>query len=83
MRVVCPSCLEKALIKSRTSFSAEVSDLYCQCTNVDCSHSFVMKLGFSHTISPSKSQADDKLLSLLEELPEQKRQQLAKQLASK
>ena len=80
MRVICPSCEKKAIIKSRASLSKEVSDLYCQCTNVHCSHSFVMKLAFSHTLSPPAKLMDQVVMEFIRELPKQKKQAIAKAL---
>ncbi|RDH41208.1 ogr/Delta-like zinc finger family protein [Zooshikella ganghwensis] len=54
MLIICPYCEHKAVIKSRQKLSVQVSDLYCQCKNIDCNHSFVMKLAFSHPLTPGK-----------------------------
>ena len=56
MKISCKECGYKARITTSNRVSPETSQLYCACTNQFCSHSFVMSLGFSHTISaPSKN----------------------------
>jgi cell division protein ZapA (FtsZ GTPase activity inhibitor) len=53
MRVVCPHCLNKALITSTNQLSDTVKDLYCQCTNTrECGASFVFTLAYKHDLNP-------------------------------
>jgi hypothetical protein len=60
MRVYC-KCGEKGRIVSREDLSPEFAKLYCQCASVECGHTWVAHLTFSHTLSPS-AQAVDRLL---------------------
>ena len=53
MRIKCPSCEAKALIRKRRDVTPAFTILYCMCGNVDCAHSFTVELSFGHTISPS------------------------------
>ena len=53
MKVYCPVCEARAVIKKTARKHKELSDLYCACTDVECGHTFVMNMTFSHTISPS------------------------------
>ena len=64
----CNECGGKARIRSSKTLSENVRDLYCQCTDVQCSHSFVMTLSFTRTISPSRKQADRLLFDNLVQL---------------
>lgn len=53
MRVYCKVCGQRGRITKTNRLSDDVSDLYCQCTDVECGHSWVATLSFSHTLSPS------------------------------
>ncbi|WP_140920270.1 ogr/Delta-like zinc finger family protein [Limnobaculum xujianqingii] len=53
MKVFCPACKSKATIKKTNRKHDEIADIYCACNDVECGHTFVMNLTFSHTISPS------------------------------
>lgn len=61
MLVRCNVCSEKGRIASRDDLSLEFARLYCQCSSVQCGHTWVANLTFSHTLSPS-AQAVDRLL---------------------
>lgn len=77
MRVDCPHCRQKAIISSRNSLSHAVSDLYCQCTNVQhCGATFVMKLGYSHDLNPPVNNTRELAAQLLRSLPASERQAL-------
>ena len=65
MRIDCPRCEKKAFIRTSQRISSTVRTLYCACSNVECGHTFVAQVSFSHTISPSAL-----------DLPEQVRQAL-------
>ncbi|MDO9105846.1 MAG: ogr/Delta-like zinc finger family protein [Methylovulum sp.] len=55
MRVVCPFCLQKARIVSRTALNQEatIADLYCRCADTQmCGASFVYSLAYSRTLNP-------------------------------
>lgn len=53
MRIRCPRCNGKAIIRSSKELSPTLKQLYCLCGDPECGHSFVMDLAFSHTLSPS------------------------------
>ncbi|AOF13590.1 transcriptional regulator [Yersinia enterocolitica] len=53
MKIKCKDCGSPAIIRKSARKHPEISDLYCACSNVECGHTFVMNLTFSHTISPS------------------------------
>lgn len=66
VRVKCPTCGGKAIIRSSRRLSATLSYLYCLCLNHNCALGFVLSLEFSHATSPS---ALDLPKKLREELP--------------
>lgn len=53
MRIICDRCGSKARIETTREITPVFRRLYCSCTNVECGHTFVMELSFSHTLSPS------------------------------
>ena len=61
LKVECPDCGAKAVIKKTNRKHREIADVYCACSDVECGHTFVLNLTFSHTISPS-AKTGDKLL---------------------
>lgn len=76
MRVKCTECDKKALIQSRNELDTKVADLYCVCSDPLCGHTFVMKLTYSHTLSPSRHQAQQMAVDYLRSLPAAERQRL-------
>ncbi len=80
MQVICKACEQKAVIKSRKTISAEVSDLYCSCSDPECGHTFVVTLAFKHTLSPSARDGKEMALAYLQNLPASARQTLINQL---
>ncbi|MGQ8705428.1 ogr/Delta-like zinc finger family protein [Serratia sp. TSA_198.1] len=73
MKVNCTECGAKAIISKTNRKDPKLSDLYCQCSDVECGHTFVMNLTFSHTISPSARSGRGLVKSLLSLLrPEDK-----------
>lgn len=52
-RIYCTACGQAALIRKTNRKHRELADIYCACSNVECGHTFVMNLSFSHTLSPS------------------------------
>lgn len=65
MKVLCPACGEKAIIRTTNRKHRQFSDLYCQCTDLECGMTFVLNVTFSHTLSPSAKDVNkmiDKLL---------------------
>lgn len=53
LKINCKECGEAAIIRKNARKHPELSDLYCMCSNVECGHTFVLNLTFSHTLSPS------------------------------
>ena len=76
MQVDCKECGSKSRITSRNKLGDTVSDLYCQCTNVKCGHTFVMTLSFNHTITPSATQVNQFLFEFVKNLPPEQKKAL-------
>lgn len=53
MRIICPHCKGTAKIRTSRAVSELTKDLYCQCQNVMCGHTFVAHVSAVRTISPS------------------------------
>lgn len=51
--VRCNRCGSAAVIDSSKEISDSIKHLYCMCKNVECGHTFVVAMEFSHTLSPS------------------------------
>lgn len=80
MRIYCRACGGKARIGSRDELSVEFAKLYCQCLDVNCGHSFVMNLTYSHTLRPSAGAIDQLLFDRLRQLPAPQQRRLFDQL---
>ncbi|EFA9081678.1 ogr/Delta-like zinc finger family protein [Escherichia coli] len=48
----CPDCGAPAVIRKTDWKTPELADLYCACSDVECGHTFVCTMTFSHTLSP-------------------------------
>lgn len=82
VQINCPECTGKAVIGSRASLSREVSDLYCSCKDPLCGATFVYKLTFSHTLSPSANQSKRMMLDMLKQMPANEQKELFSQLGA-
>jgi len=80
MRVFCKECGQRGRITKTNRLSDEVSDLYCQCIDAECSHSWVATLSFSHTLSPSAKTTSQLVIGLVSSLSPDNRQMLLKNL---
>lgn len=65
MRVYCTVCGQRGRITNSNQLSHDVSDLYCQCADAECGHSWVATLSFAHTLSPLANTANQLVLSLM------------------
>ncbi|PWF54485.1 transcriptional regulator [[Kluyvera] intestini] len=73
LKIKCPDCGSPAIIKKTNRKHREIADIYCACADVECGHTFVMNLTFSHTLSPSAKSGDAMLQQLITNMsPEQK-----------
>ncbi|MCG3462036.1 ogr/Delta-like zinc finger family protein [Xenorhabdus bovienii] len=74
LKIICPECGAKAIIRKTNRMHREIADVYCSCFDVECGHTFVMNLIFSHTISPSAKTGDILLQTVINNLNPQQRQ---------
>lgn len=51
--IKCPHCGHVALIRTSRPLTKLIREAKCQCTNLDCGHTFVVLAEIVHTISPS------------------------------
>lgn len=77
LKIECPECGSKAVIRKTNRKHRQIADIYCACADVECGHTFVMNLTFSHTLSPSAKTGDVMVQTLLNHLsPAQKQMAL-------
>jgi len=81
MRVFCPEYGDKNRIQKSNRISSGYADLYCNCSDPKCGHSFVMNLSFSQTLSPSAKTTTQMAISLVNGLAPEQRQELQQQLS--
>lgn len=81
MRVTC-KCGHKGLIRKSEMHSPDFVTLRCLCLNVDCAHSWVAHLTFSHTVSPSAQTFDRVLIDRFKSLPKVQQRELFEQLGA-
>ncbi|WP_281222138.1 ogr/Delta-like zinc finger family protein [Photobacterium sanguinicancri] len=81
MRINCTQCGHKARIEKTNWFTSRSADLYCSCSDPECGHTFVMSLGFSHTLSPSAKDTTDLITALVKTMSPEKAKQLYSQMS--
>lgn len=74
MRIYCKECGVRGRITKTNHLSDAVADLYCQCTDAECGHTWVATLSFTHTLSPSARTTNQMALALVRGLTPQGRQ---------
>lgn len=50
----CPHCEQRSVIRSSRSLSLLSREMYYQCTNVECGHTWVALISIIRTIVPSQ-----------------------------
>ncbi|MHA6844252.1 ogr/Delta-like zinc finger family protein [Ralstonia syzygii] len=55
MRIHCPHCESIAPIRSSRPVSRCTRELYCQCSNLACGHTFVALTEVVRTLAPSNT----------------------------
>ena len=68
MRVTCRECGSKSTIRKTNKISSDYTELYCGCNDPECGHTFVVSLGFSHSLSPSAKTSSQLAFELLNSL---------------
>lgn len=81
MRVYCKVCGQRGRITKTNQLSAAVADLYCQCGDAECGHSWVATLSYSHTLSPSAHTSHQMALALIRGLSPEGRQMVLQGLS--
>jgi predicted RNA-binding Zn-ribbon protein involved in translation (DUF1610 family) len=77
LKIECPECGSKAVIRKTNRKHRKIADIYCACADVECGHTFVMNLTFSHTLSPSAKTGDVLIQTLINTMsPDQKQMAL-------
>lgn len=74
MQVTCPECGSWAKIRKTNRKHRQLSDLYCACDDLECGHTFVLNVTFSHTLSPSAKSKKKLLQTALKDLNPQQHQ---------
>lgn len=83
MRVFCTECGGRGRITKTNRLSNQVSDLYCQCSDAECGHTWVATLSYSHSLSPSARTADQLVLQLARTLSPEGRQMVMQGLGAR
>ena len=79
MRVRCPHCQQKAIIKATNKQSNAVTDIYCRCDNEGCQAGFVMTVAHKHDTQPPIADMKSMLAEILRSMPSDERAQLIAQ----
>lgn len=74
LKIECPECRSKAVIRKTNRKHKEIADIYCACCDVECGHTFVMNLTFSHTLSPSAKTGDLLIQNMIKAMSPEQRQ---------
>ncbi|UIA82130.1 ogr/Delta-like zinc finger family protein [Erwinia tracheiphila] len=77
LKITCSKCGARMHIRKSVWKTPQFADLYCTCTNVECSETGVFNVTWSHAISPSGLETGGLLKALLERLrPDEKQMAL-------
>lgn len=74
IKMVCPVCQTVAKIGKTNRKHPQLYDVYCYCSNINCGHSFVMNVTFSHSVSPSALNGQGRVKALIDALPAEERE---------
>ena len=74
MTIYCPERMSAATVRRTNRKHPKLSDVYCYCSNVECGHTFVMNVSFSHTINPSALRGQGRIKELMDAMPPDERQ---------
>lgn len=80
MRIKCPECGARAVIKSTNPIHPQLTEAYCACSDVNCGHTYVLQVSFKHTLSPSRKSLDDLLVGLINSLGNKQKTELMNKL---
>lgn len=82
MRVYCKECGGKGHITKPDHLTLQFARIYCRCNSVECGHTWVATVEFSHTLSPSAKAVDQMLFDRLKDMPRAKQRELFEQLGA-
>ncbi|MBE5254159.1 ogr/Delta-like zinc finger family protein [Mixta mediterraneensis] len=68
LKILCTECGSQAIVRKTNRKHRDIADIYCACSDVECGHTFVMNLTFSHTISPSAKTGDILLQNVIKSM---------------
>lgn len=74
LKITCSKCGARMHIRKSVWKTTQFADLYCTCTNVECSETGVFNVTWSHAISPSGLEGKGLIKALLERLRPDERQ---------
>ena len=74
----CFCCGERAVIEKTVWKDDRFADVYCRCKRLECGHTWVMNLTYSHTLTPSG--LENGVLKLLIERMRPEEKQMALEL---
>lgn len=80
MRILCPTCYNKAVIGKTDRLSPAHANLYCSCSDPECGHTFVTNVSFSHTLNPSAKNTTELVTALVKALSPDQRRALQQEL---
>lgn len=76
MRWKCRDCFSKCLAKHGRDLSTDVKEIRYQCTNTECSASFVVLANFDRYLNPGVNGIKDLLKDYIEKLTPEERKAL-------
>ena len=76
MRMSCATCQAVARIGKTNRKRPQLYDEYCYCSNVECGHSFVINVAFSHSVNPSALNGVGRGKELIDAIPPEERKRL-------
>lgn len=74
LKIECTECGSKAVIRKTNRKHRHIADIYCACADVECGHTFVLNLTYSHTLSPSAKTGDMLLQQVISGMSQQQKQ---------
>ncbi|AEY01491.1 hypothetical protein GU3_08675 [Oceanimonas sp. GK1] len=80
MRVYCRECGSKGRITKTNRLSRDYTELYCQCNEAECGHTWVASVGYRHTLNPSAKTTSQMAFHLVRALPPGAQKDLLREL---
>ncbi|OXS13814.1 transcriptional regulator [Zobellella denitrificans] len=80
MRVYCRECGSKGRITKTNRLSRDYTELYCQCNDAECGHTWVVGAGYRHSLNPSAKTTTQMAFQLVKALPPGAQKDLLREL---